>query len=267
MRARRREAACRRRREAARDPQGEAARRGISGMLCSARELGLSEDHAGPAWCSKPTRRWGATCARCWRWTTSTSRSSSRPTAAIACRCSASRATWRALTGARVRLPAAPPVPSHPTAAAARCASPSRGLAPTTSAASMRGIDPAARTPQWMVRRLERAGLRAISPLVDITNYVMLERGQPMHAFDDAKLAGGIDVRWMKPGEKIEAAERAIGRLPREAARHHRRHGPGRARGRDGRRRPWWAMQPPTCSSRPRASCPKRCRARRASWD
>jgi phenylalanyl-tRNA synthetase beta chain len=50
-----------------------------------------------------------------------------------------------------------------------------------------------------MVRRLERAGLRAISPLVDITNYVMLERGQPMHAFDHAKLQGAIGVRFMKP--------------------------------------------------------------------
>jgi phenylalanyl-tRNA synthetase beta chain len=55
-----------------------------------------------------------------------------------------------------------------------------------------------------MVRRLERAGLRAISPLVDITNYVMLERGQPMHAFDDAKLQGAIGVRFMQPGERLK---------------------------------------------------------------
>jgi phenylalanyl-tRNA synthetase beta chain len=68
----------------------------------------------------------------------------------------------------------------------------------------IRGIDPAARTPEWMTRRLERAGFRTISPLVDITNYVMLERGQPMHAFDHAKLQGGIDVRFMRPGESIK---------------------------------------------------------------
>src|SRR5204863_8259717 len=68
----------------------------------------------------------------------------------------------------------------------------------------IRGIDARARTPDWMVRRLERAGLRSISPLVDITNYVMLERGQPMHAFDDAKLEGAIGVRWLREGERIK---------------------------------------------------------------
>ncbi len=68
----------------------------------------------------------------------------------------------------------------------------------------IRGIDARAKTPEWMVRRIERAGLRAISPLVDITNYVMLERGQPMHAFDHAKLQGAIDVRFMKPGESVK---------------------------------------------------------------
>jgi phenylalanyl-tRNA synthetase beta chain len=68
----------------------------------------------------------------------------------------------------------------------------------------IRGIDPAARTPEWMARRLERAGFRTVSPLVDITNYVMLERGQPMHAFDHAKLKGGIDVRFMRPDEKVK---------------------------------------------------------------
>ena len=55
-----------------------------------------------------------------------------------------------------------------------------------------------------MLRRLERAGLRGINPLVDITNYVMLERGQPMHAFDHAKVRGAIDVRFVKPGEQVQ---------------------------------------------------------------
>ena len=68
----------------------------------------------------------------------------------------------------------------------------------------VRGIDATARTPEWMVRRIERSGLRAIHPIVDITNYVMLERGQPMHAFDHAKLKGAIDVRLMRPGERIK---------------------------------------------------------------
>ncbi len=67
----------------------------------------------------------------------------------------------------------------------------------------IRGIDAKATTPGWLARRLERAGLRPRSPLVDITNYVMLERGQPMHAFDDDKLAGGIDVRFARAGEEM----------------------------------------------------------------
>lgn len=67
----------------------------------------------------------------------------------------------------------------------------------------IKGINPNAATPEWMVTRLERSGIRSISAPVDITNYVLLELGQPMHAFDLDKLTGGIQVRWAQPGEKI----------------------------------------------------------------
>jgi phenylalanyl-tRNA synthetase beta chain len=65
------------------------------------------------------------------------------------------------------------------------------------------GIDSKATTPNWMVRRLERSGLRAIHPVVDVTNYVLLELGQPMHGFDLDKLSGPIQVRMARAGEKL----------------------------------------------------------------
>ncbi len=67
----------------------------------------------------------------------------------------------------------------------------------------IRGIDPTARTPLWMQEALRRCGLRSISPVVDVTNYVLLELGQPMHAFDLDKLDGEIVVRRGRPGEKL----------------------------------------------------------------
>jgi len=67
----------------------------------------------------------------------------------------------------------------------------------------IRGIDARATTPDWMVRRLQRCGIRAIHPVVDVTNYVLLELGEPMHAFDLAKVAGGIRVRPARAGETL----------------------------------------------------------------
>ena len=65
------------------------------------------------------------------------------------------------------------------------------------------GVDVKAKTPLWMLERLRRGGIRSLSPVVDITNYVMLELGQPMHAFDLQKLDGKICVRFSEKEEKV----------------------------------------------------------------
>ena len=65
------------------------------------------------------------------------------------------------------------------------------------------GIDPKALSPWWLRRRLMLSGIRPISPAVDVTNYVMLELGHPMHAHDSGKIHGGFAVRFAKPGETV----------------------------------------------------------------
>jgi phenylalanyl-tRNA synthetase beta chain len=67
----------------------------------------------------------------------------------------------------------------------------------------VRGFDPGARTPLWMQVRLARCGMRGVSLAVDVTNYLMLELGQPLHAFDRSKLHGPIVVRRARPGETL----------------------------------------------------------------
>jgi phenylalanyl-tRNA synthetase beta chain len=74
---------------------------------------------------------------------------------------------------------------------------------PSFAGRLVRNIDPTARSPLWLVERLRRSGLRGISPVVDITNYVMLELGQPLHAYDAARVQGAIRPRLAKHGEKV----------------------------------------------------------------
>ena len=68
----------------------------------------------------------------------------------------------------------------------------------------IRGIDPNARSPLWLTERLRRAGLRSLGPVIDITNYVMLELNHPMHAYDLNKLQGSIKVRWSRADEQLQ---------------------------------------------------------------
>jgi phenylalanyl-tRNA synthetase beta chain len=74
----------------------------------------------------------------------------------------------------------------------------------------VRDFDPAARTPLWMRVRLARCGVRSVSLAVDVTNYLMLELGQPLHAFDRFKLSGEIVVRRARPGETLETLDHVV---------------------------------------------------------
>jgi phenylalanyl-tRNA synthetase beta chain len=173
-----------------------------SGMLCSARELGLSDEHEGllvldpAAPVGEDVRKVLALDDVYFTLKLTPNRGDCLSMFGIA-------RDAGAITGATLALPAAP-VASASTAAAREVRISAPEACGLYTGRIVRGIDPAARTPEWMVRRIERAGLRAIHPIVDITNYVMLERGQPMHAFDDAKLKGAIDVRFMRPGERVK---------------------------------------------------------------
>jgi phenylalanyl-tRNA synthetase beta chain len=68
----------------------------------------------------------------------------------------------------------------------------------------VRGVNTKAQTPAWMIERLARCGQRSISPLVDISNYVMFELGRPSHIFDLDKIHGGLQVRWGREGEQLK---------------------------------------------------------------
>ena len=81
----------------------------------------------------------------------------------------------------------------------------------------IRDLDPGAETPLWMRERLRRSGLRSLGALVDVTNYVMLELGQPMHAFDLERLSGGIQVRRARSGEELELLDGQQIRLRQES--------------------------------------------------
>ncbi|HRA24456.1 MAG TPA: phenylalanine--tRNA ligase subunit beta, partial [Usitatibacteraceae bacterium] len=182
----------------------QAKLRGVesNGMLCSARELGMSDDHSGllvlpeDAPVGQDIRAYLDLDDTLLTLKLTPNRGDCLSMFGIA-------RDLAALTGKAHALPPAPVVP--PTIAETREVRITDGNAcGAYFGRVIRGIDPKAATPDWMARRLERAGLRPKSPLVDITNFVMLERGQPMHAFDHAKLEGAIDVRMARPGEELK---------------------------------------------------------------
>ncbi|MDQ2916465.1 MAG: phenylalanine--tRNA ligase subunit beta [Pseudomonadota bacterium] len=171
------------------------------GMLCSARELGIADDASGllalPAE-SVPGRDLREALALDDALITiklTPNRPDCLSIVGIAREVSA-------ITGAPLKLPTIVDAPVTSMA--------TRGVriededaCPRFSARIIEGIDSRAPTPAWMKERIERSDLRSISAIVDITNYVMLELGQPLHAYDNRLLQGDIVVRFAQPGETL----------------------------------------------------------------
>jgi len=177
--------------------------RGIesSGMLCSAKELGIAEDASGllvlptDAPVGEDIRRYLDLDDRLLTLKLTPNRADCLSLAGIA-------REVAALTGAPMTLPAIEPV-SATIDAQRTIVLDAPEACPLYCGRVISGVNAKAPTPEWMKRCLERSGIRSISALVDITNYVMLELGQPLHAFDNAKLEGAIHARLAAPQEKI----------------------------------------------------------------
>ncbi len=108
-----------------------------------------------------------------------------------------------ALTGAPLKVPTFTPVASQ-TEDKLAVKIHASDLCGRFSGRIVKGVNTQAATPQWMVDRLARCGQRSVSPLVDISNYVMFELGRPSHIFDLDKIKGGLQVRWGKDGETLK---------------------------------------------------------------
>jgi phenylalanyl-tRNA synthetase beta chain len=178
--------------------------RGVAsfGMMCSARELGLAEDAGGllelpvDAPVGQDIRTYLDLDDRLITLKLTPNRSDCLSLNGIA-------REVAALTGAKLE-----PLPAsafEQTGSATRSVKVSvPDACPRYAGRVITGVNARAATPALMVQRLERCGLRSISALVDVTNYVLLELGQPLHAFDLAKLHGGIEVRYARKGESMK---------------------------------------------------------------
>ena len=171
------------------------------GMLASAKELGLAETSAGiielpaDAPVGKPLREYLQLDDSVLELNITPNRGDAMSIIGIA-------REVAALTRGKLTGPAiTPPDTAHRDQVAVHLDAPSG--CPKFVGCVVRGVNNRASTPMWMRERLRRAGVRSISPVVDVTNYVLLELGQPMHAYDLAKLRGPVRVRLAKPGETL----------------------------------------------------------------
>ncbi|KVG60314.1 phenylalanine--tRNA ligase subunit beta [Burkholderia territorii] len=172
------------------------------GMLCSARELKLSEDHSGLLILPEDTPV-GQDIRDTLNLDDTIFEIKLTPNKADCLSVFGIARETAAITGAPLT-----PVDIRPVRVELDETLPLRIAAPDLcgrfSGRVIRGVNARAKTPQWMVERLERAGQRSVSALVDISNYVMFELGRPSHVFDLDKIHGGIEVRWGKRGESLK---------------------------------------------------------------
>lgn len=172
------------------------------GMLCSLRELKLSEDHSGivdlpqDAPVGQDTRDYFLLNDNKLTIKLTPNKADCLSVLGVA-------REVAALTGVPLVTP-----PTRTVAPTIADTLPVKVLAPDLcgrfSGRVIRGINAKAQTPDWMKQRLERSGQRPISALVDISNYVMLESGQPNHVYDLDKVHGGLEIRWGRNGESLK---------------------------------------------------------------
>ena len=178
--------------------------RGIesSGMLCSAKELGIAEDASGllvlsaDAPVGTSIRSYLDLDDQLYTLKLTPNRADCLSITGIA-------REVAALTGTPATYPAILPAPVSASATRQVTLEASQAC-PRYCGRVISGVNAKAATPEWMKRRLERSGLRSISALVDVTNYVLLELGQPLHAFDNAKLNGTVRARMARAGEQLK---------------------------------------------------------------
>ncbi len=171
------------------------------GMLCSGRELGLGDDHSGvlelEAQAPVGTDLREHLDLDDWLFTLKLT-----PNRGDCLSILGLAREVAALTGRPLEPPQIPKVPSS--FSDERAVHLEAGPAcPRYCGRVLASVNATAQSPAWLRRRLERCGVRPISAIVDVTNYVMLELGQPLHAFDLEQLDGGIHVRLARPGERM----------------------------------------------------------------
>ena len=183
---------------------GQSKLRGVDsqGMLCSARELKISEDHGGLLELAQDAPL-GTDVRKHLALDDMLFTLKLTPNLAHCLSVYGVARELAALTGAPLKSPQFPAVTvQHAQRLPVKISAPD--LCGRFSGRIVRGVNPKAQTPRWMVDRLARCGQRSVTALVDISNYVMFEFGRPSHIFDLDKIHGGLDVRWGLQGESLK---------------------------------------------------------------